>query len=462
MEFKGINLDELLRNPSENYDVEVKNWFELNSEKGISKIVKGCIALRNNNGGYLIIGFDDETLQPNIEERPTNVIEKYNPDTIQEIVSKYSSELFEATVYYPVRDGLEYPVICIKSGIETPVATKKQLNNPETNRPIIPRDAIYVRTTASNNRISSSKITFNDLERLTKICFDNREADIARFIQRHLIDINQDAILKIFESINNENINEISLKSRVDDVFMRFKESVEPKEIDISNTGFFEVGFKISGEFNPLPPNMDFLRKVFSNVPQLTGWPFWLDSRNFAIEDSHPKLIDEKWESCIIDISSQLFNHIDFWQMDPKGFFYHLRALEDDIKVGENIPAPYTVLDFGLPIIRVSEVIVIGLNIAKAIGCKEDESILNFLFKWSGLLGRELDSWANPMRIISPGRKAYRDEGISEVTIPLNTANSSISHLVEKAISPLFDAFDFKISLSVIEELNEKLLTRKL
>ena len=77
-------------------------------------------------------------------------------------------------------------------------------------------------------------------------------------------------------------------------------------------------------------------------------------------------------------------------------------------------------------------------------------------------MGRELDSWANPMRIISPGRKAYRDEVISEVTIPLNTANSSISHLVEKAISPLFDAFDFKISLSVIEELNEKLLTRKL
>ena len=53
-------LRDLLDNPRENLGVELKRWIDPNTDEGAAKIAKGCIALRNNNGGLLIIGFKDD------------------------------------------------------------------------------------------------------------------------------------------------------------------------------------------------------------------------------------------------------------------------------------------------------------------------------------------------------------------------------------------------------------------
>ena len=59
MAVQDEGLQRLLTDPSETLDVELKEWIDPTTSEGKAKIAKGCIALRNNNGGHLIIGFTD-------------------------------------------------------------------------------------------------------------------------------------------------------------------------------------------------------------------------------------------------------------------------------------------------------------------------------------------------------------------------------------------------------------------
>jgi len=59
-DFADHDLDAVLANPQESYAVELKGWIDPQSEEGRSTIAKASIALRNNNGGLLLLGFNDD------------------------------------------------------------------------------------------------------------------------------------------------------------------------------------------------------------------------------------------------------------------------------------------------------------------------------------------------------------------------------------------------------------------
>ena len=60
MAYDEERLKQLAANPAEALSVELKGWLDPNAPEGIAKIVKACLALWNNNGGFLVIGFGDE------------------------------------------------------------------------------------------------------------------------------------------------------------------------------------------------------------------------------------------------------------------------------------------------------------------------------------------------------------------------------------------------------------------
>ena len=59
-----MDLDELVKNPQERLSLELKAWIDPDTSAGEEKIIKACIAMRNNNGGYILIGFDNNNGQP--------------------------------------------------------------------------------------------------------------------------------------------------------------------------------------------------------------------------------------------------------------------------------------------------------------------------------------------------------------------------------------------------------------
>ena len=169
--------------------VEVKTWIDLGTDEAIAKLVKGLFALRNRNGGLFIIGFDDTSLQPDPYGLQDTVQVAYHTDRVQQLVSRFANTPFEIAVDLGSLDGIEYPVISVPPGVRTPVVVKRDLLGPEDTRrqrKLLAEGDVYFRTLGSNGRVSSSLIRPSDWSDLLDICFDNREADIGRFLRRHM------------------------------------------------------------------------------------------------------------------------------------------------------------------------------------------------------------------------------------------------------------------------------------
>src|SRR5581483_2797047 len=181
-------LRQLVENPAESLEVELKSWIDPKSPEGVAKIVRACLAFWNNNGGFLLIGFDDDgepSPLPSPDYDPRIV---YHIDGIQQLVAKYSSYPFEICVTFVERGDVSHPVISVGNGVPTPVAAKADL--VVNGRTSVKDNAIYVRTLKTNNCASTAEASRGDLTRLVDFCMNNREADIAGFIRRHLSDIN--------------------------------------------------------------------------------------------------------------------------------------------------------------------------------------------------------------------------------------------------------------------------------
>jgi hypothetical protein len=101
-------LQALLSQPRETLGVELKRWFDPTTDEGIAKIAKACIALRNNNGGYLLIGFDDEG-NPDVTNAPAHIATTYSSDAIQRVVSQFASDLFPVDVQFRERGVTNAP-----------------------------------------------------------------------------------------------------------------------------------------------------------------------------------------------------------------------------------------------------------------------------------------------------------------------------------------------------------------
>ena len=137
-------------------------------------------------------------------------------------------------------------------------------------------------------------------------------------------------------------------------------------------------------------------------------------------------------------------------------------ALEDDLS-GERGPTPGTQLDFLLQISRLAEILLRGLSFGRSLGCDEAKTSLVFAFRWSGLLGRRLTSWAEPMRSFFSRGTSSQDQLTTVVTLPLETAAASISPYVETAVKDLFALFGgMEFETRVIEDIVSKTASQRM
>lgn len=465
MDTDSSRIQELIERPGESLSVEIKTWIKPDHPDGIAKIVKTVLALRNHGGGYLVIGFDDRTLKPDIDNAPADLHKKFHIDKIQGLVSKYASEPFEIRVDFPEKDGQAFPVITVPSGIKTPVASKSKLQ--DNGRTLIKVNTIYIRSLRANNTPSTAQANWKDWPKIVEVCFDNREADIGRFLRRHLGGINTEIVREFASALAKGTAPETTCEELIarylQESAKRYEASASERNLELPEHGVWEVALIIIGDIPQHRPNLTFLNLLDSSNPDYTGWPVWLDSRGFRDNNSAPIVINGTWESMLVSLESSWTDHIDFMRFDPKGKFYLRRALKDDISSSSNAPEPMKALDFSLPIIRTAEAIAVGMSFAKAMGCDQENTQLAFAFKWSKLLGRQLISWVNPGRHISPGRAAYQDEVITYINVPLETPLSALGDFVNKVVQPLYEIFGgFSLSLEVVEDLTQRLIQRKL
>lgn len=456
-----MDINELIKRPRESLSVEIKRWIDTDQEESMAKIVRAVLALRNHGGGYMLIGFDNDTMEPDKDNIPADVKSAFHIDKIQGIVSRFASEPFEVAVEFPERDGQSYPVVVVPAGIKTPVASKSDLLFK--GKKLISSDDVYVRSLRSNNTPSTTKAGWKDWSKIVEVCFDNREADIGRFLRRHLGGVTpqivRDFASAMTKAIEPEFTTEDHLRRYLQECEERYATVIRERAVALPDHGVWEVALWVVGNVPRHSANREFLNLLDSSNPNYTGWPIWLDSRGFKNKSAKPYVFERVWEA-FLESHDTGWDTIDFMRLDPKGRFYLRRTLEDDIS--GTPPEPFSVLDFGLPIYRSAEAIAVGIAFAKAMGCQPEKTLLAFAFRWTRLKGRELASWANPGRHISRGRKAYQDDVTSIVNVPLETPLSALSDFVYQAVQPLFEIFDgFTINKEIVEDLTRRLVERK-
>ena len=458
-----MDLDELVKNPQERLALELKAWIDPDTSQGKAKIIKACIAMRNNNSGSILIGFDDKTGQPQSCPFP-EPSDKFHIDAIQGLVSKYSSEPFEIKVDYLKREGLECVVIQIPAGIKTPVATRLIMKDDKDNT-LVKSDTVYVRSLNANNTPSTTEATWKDWKDLTERCFENREADIGRFVQRHLTQQNMKEVgLLLAKTQNiqeNSELEKNEMRTFFQDCENKYYSALEERKPNLPPHGLMEIGVIIKGETANLhKTNKNFLNLIDSTNPRYTGWPAWPICRNASNKKSTPQVKDDAWEALILQ---EILNNLTFWRVYPSGKFFLLNALQYDMSKSVNAPEPLSVLDFALAILRTGEKIVVALSFAKAMGYDLEHTVVKFGFKWTKLQNRELCSWANQMRYISGGKVSHQDEFYTEIEIVLNASNTSICRNLYEIINQLFNLFGgFEIEYSVVEDLFNRLINRRL
>ncbi len=462
-------LVQLLLRPTESLNVETKTWTDPREAEGTAKLVKALFALRNRNGGTFFMGFNDATLAPEPCTLEGDLSEVFHLDSVQGLVTKFASEPFEIAVDCLTRDDALHPVIVVPDGVRVPVVVKSDLLATNgSGRKLLSEGDLYFRTLLANGTPSSAKIKAGDYRELLEICFENREADIGRFLRRHLGGPERDAVLgALLPPISTP---ESILKTRCAALIARGDKAFEAENAGRivtqaalrmpSQPLTIRVGLCLHPPRDGVAPTQDFLRAFISGNPNYTGWPIWLDTTHSQDPRSRPTVKGGAWQAFTLDLEA--YNpHSDFMLLDPRGDFYLRRVTQDDLRRPTARDDPR--LDVKLMLYRVSEVFAVGLAVAKSCGWTE-EAVAGFDIRWTGLAGRSLGAWANPLNWDTAGSGTAHDADAGSFTIlPLETPAPALAPYVANAVAPLFSAFEGYVApTKLIEECVRRLIERRM
>lgn len=461
-------LEQLLMRPTESLNAEIKTWLDLRTPEGVAKLVKAAFALRNRNGGTLTIGFNDLALTPDPYSLVGDIKQIFHLDVVQGHISKFANQPFEVKLDYPTLNGVVHPIISVPEGVRIPVVVKSDLQEAKLGKSLLTKGDLYFRTLKTNGTPSTAKINSGDYEELLEICFENREADIGRFLRRHLGGTEREAILNA-ASFHEPNLPTV-LRDRCSALMERgtlaFTAASATRVVTQATLWMptppltLQAALCLHPPRADVTPTQDFLRAFASGNPNYTGWPIWLDSRSFSDEQSRPRVKDGAWQAFALDLEGD-FPHSDFMLLDPHGDFYLRRVMQDDLRRKNSRLNP--VLDTTLMLCRVAEVFAVGLSAAKSCGWLPDGTA-GFNLRWIGLANRSLSAWANPPHWdAGESGTAHDGEATSFVTVPLDTPLTALAPFVSRAVAPLFSAFDGYVPpTKLVEDCVRRLIERKM
>ena len=137
-------LTDLLREPRESLDVEIKGWLDIqNNGEHKAVLAKAMIALANHGGGFIILGFEEtaDDVVP-AQDKPES-LSLYNQDTINGIVHRYAEPPFHCAMAIKEGPGTreKYPIIVVPGVKRVPIRSKR----PGPNGRGIEQNVFYVR-----------------------------------------------------------------------------------------------------------------------------------------------------------------------------------------------------------------------------------------------------------------------------------------------------------------------------
>jgi hypothetical protein len=471
-------------NPREGLAVELKRWLNISTPAHQAKIIRACAAIYNSNGGYVLIGFNDDE-SPDRDHIPIDLEGEYESERIQQIVANHTSPPIEVSVNHARVEDIVCVVIKVPSGVITPSCIKRDFMDGTTQ--ILRGHEVYCRTLAANGTYSSDRPRPHDWSDIMRVCLDNREADIARFLTRNfssdrvatlarqlfalglhkdggeamdgerplpsaepdgemmqfLVESPEESLIPYVDSgpVNDSGPHTLgspAARACLETGYEHFSRSVPKNGETLPPHGTWEVAAVINGDVQDIVPTAEFLNRIINANPRYTYVPMWTANSKGDHYTGNPFVMEGAWQSLIFAPPVAL----NFWRAEPRGFLYLLRALEDDMSRAPIRPEPMKTLELVVATLRVTESILVAIAIAKSLPMRRPPKTVEFLFRWSGLSGRELSNWGNVARLLPSGLIAHQPVVVTSVAVPIEATRSAIADFVNSATRPLFAAFD--------------------
>ena len=420
------NLAMLLTEPLENLAVEYKSWLDLQDQEKKGLLAKAVIALANEGGGHLVIGFSDDEPELVAVPRP-QCIPDYDQDTINNIVKKFALPHIHCNLFHVINPltKLLHPVIVVPGGHCVPVMSRSG-----TPKGSISAHICYIRKPGPE---SAPPLTEGEWSKLLERCIQNRRADMLDAI-RNIVQGHIDAV----------DAPSIPAQKFQDDFTTAARKRWRDLIGDLVDNdparcwnGHYEVSFAFeAGDVIRLPVLVE--RMKSASQIKYTGWPpFWIPTRpeiapkpiNGAVECWHGR---SGMARILADAA-----HSDFWRVTPEARAFLIRGYEED---GLKEKPPGMLLDATLPIWRVGEIILYAGRLATELHSK---GTLHFKVRWLGLKGRMLTFVSDQSRSTGGRYKAAQDTVDVEVPIPIDRIEENLPEVLYSILQPLYENFDF-------------------
>jgi Putative DNA-binding domain len=426
----NADLGDLINEPRETLDVEVKDWLDLTDNDHRAMIAKEIIALANHGGGFLVIGFEereDGTFQPSAG-RPVN-LDAWSQDNIQSIIAKYADPAVQCRVHH--RDSAaslqKHPIIVVPGGHRVPIRAKA--GAPDGKKLVAHR--VYIRRPGP---ASEEPKTAEEWDRFLERCLQNRQAELLEAMRSIMAGVSPNTAPATPTRLDQ-------LKAFGAQAVARWETLVAPLPVGVPPTlscGCYDLLMAIDGDFErqSLSDLRDTIRQAVRNH---SGWPPFV---NLNRAPYTPKPVDGAIECWIGPDNDGTYDrpaHHDFWRISPDGLLFIRRGYPED--GGWKGIAPGTSFDITTSTWRLGEAILQGCYISEALGGKSANLILSA--SWTKLAGRVLVSHGNPNRYMSSTYRTHQDHYEVTQTIAVASLPDALPELVFSMLAPLYELFDF-------------------
>lgn len=430
MASQNANIDELLAEPRETLDVEVKEWLDLTTNEHRALIAKEIIALANHGGGFFVIGFSeaaDGTFTP-ATSRPPN-LDDWSQDAIQSIVSRYLDPAIQCEVVHRPRPGSKeyHPTIIVPGGHRVPIKSKSA--SPDGRALVAHR--VYIRRPGP---AAEEPRTAEEWDRLLERCLQNRKAELLNAMRSIMEGVVPSGPVKSPSKKDDLLRFEVTAAERWTTLVQALPKDAPPR----LPLGHVDFAAAIDGTFDK--PSLPGLRDmIVSAVRNHSGWPPFV---TLSREPFGPKAVNgsvEVWIGPEPDGSFDTPDHHDFWRISPEGFFFLRRGHSED---GFDGIKPGTGFDITTPTWRLGEAILEVSYIARALNA-DPESNLIFHCGWYGLSGRHLISRGNPNRTLFNRYPCAQSSYEGVHIVALGALPAVLPELVHSILAPLYVLFNF-------------------
>jgi hypothetical protein len=426
-------LVELVDYPRETVSIELKEWMDLGDSEVRAHIARELLALANHGGGFLIFGFaDGEESEPKPLE-PIQDLTTYSQDAINSIVERYAEPRFEVTVSFVGRsDGHStHPVIEVPSDTDTPIRAAR--DGPE--RRHVTQHTYYTRQPGAQ---SAPIRTGREWDVLIDRCIRARREDLVERMRELLEGAQPSAEIDgaVAVAVDRSLADFIGIaRSRFEELIGAEPDSGYPEPYQY---GTWYFAYRVLGARHL---ELSELRTVLQDVVgHETGWPAWWWPGRTEVTP-HP------WEGRIeCWMTGGTFadsGHSDYWLADPDGLLILLRGYDDDATDRGAPRDPGTLMDLTLPTWRVGECLLHAERYAAAVAEEPESAQVEVEAHWEGLKGRDLATWAEPMRMMSPHPNRAQDAVTSRLRVQADGISARLPELVKELVRPLYESFDF-------------------